>query len=209
MTVKRVLITLVVMLLVGCGGRDKSAAEDNATRDKKNDIATAQLKDIMTNAKPDIWTRYDLDHLNLSLDVFTDLSALTMRIDGALTSLIQEVGPVQLILWAGPDQTLESWRNRLDIRNEAHFEAELAATICGQVARKQIATVTQAGAVGSFVGADGTIGHMHQEASTRVHTCVSFSHAGQNVLQCWVVDKDARSTRAADEARFFASIRCR
>jgi hypothetical protein len=164
---------------------------------------------MMTNAKPDIWTSYDLDHLSLSLDVFNDLSALTVRRDGVLTSLIQEVGPVRLILWAGPDQTLEAWRKRLDVRNESHFEAEIAVKVCGQVARKQTAIVTQVGAVGSFVDADGTIGHMYKEASTRVHICVSFSHAGRDVLQCWIVDKDARSSRASDESRFFASIRCR
>ena len=95
----------------------------------------------MTKAKPDLWTSYDLDHL--SLDVFTDLSALTVRRDGALTSLIQEVGPVRLILWAGPDQTLKAWHKRLDVRNEAYFEAEPDVTVCGQVARKQTVIMTQ------------------------------------------------------------------
>jgi len=208
MTFKRVFIILVVMLLVGCGSLDKSATKDDTTRDKKKRFTTAKVEDIMTNEQPDIWTSYDLDHLSLSLDVFSDLLALTMRRDGALTSLIQEVGPVRLVLWAGPDQTLESWRERLNVRNEADFEAELVATVCGKVARKQTATVTETGAVGSFIDDDGTIGHIYQEASTRVHTCVSFTHAGQNILQCWIVDESVRSARAADESRFFASIRC-
>ena len=206
-TVTRVLISLVVILLIGCGGCNKPATNDVIASDKKNKHSTTQREDIIT--KPDLWTGYDLDHLGLSLDVFTDLSALTVREDGALTSLIQEVGPVRLVMWAGPDQTLEAWRKRLDVRNKAHFEAELEVTVCGQVARKQTAIVTQVGAVGSFIEADGSIGHMYKEASTRVHVCVSFFHAERNVIQCWIVDKDIRSARSADESRFFASIRCR
>ena len=160
------------------------------------------------NTPSDPWTTYDLAHLRLRLEVFSDLSALTLRKDGALTSLIQEIGPVRLTLWAGPDQTLENWRQRLDLRNEACFEAEIETTVCGRAARKQMATVSQAGAVGSVVDAEGGIGHIYEEASTRVHVCVSFSHAGQNILQCWTVDNDARAAHAADEARFFASMRC-
>lgn len=80
--------------------------------------------------------------------------------------------------------------------------------VCDQAARKQTAVVTQAGAVGSFIEVDGTIGHLYEEASTRIHVCVSFSHSGQNILQCWIVDEEARSTHIDDEARFFNSLRC-
>ncbi len=163
----------------------------------------------MTATEPGKWIRYDLDDLGLSLEVFADLSALTIHRNKDLTSLVQEVGPVRLILWAGPDQTLAAWRKRLDLRNEAEFEAETDTRVCGCSARRQVATVTQAGAVGAFVAHDGSIGHLYGEASTRVHVCVSFAHAGQNILQCWVVDKDSRADRAADESRFFVSMRCR
>ena len=162
----------------------------------------------MTNAKPNNWTSYRLDHLKLSLDVFSDLSALKLRRDDKLTSLIQEVGPVQLILWAGHDQTLESWQQRLDVRDEAHFEPEEHIMVCDQAARKQTAIVTQAGAMGSFVEGDGTIGHLYEEASKRVHVCVSFTHEGRSILQCWIIDEDARSAHIADESRFFESLRC-
>ena len=163
----------------------------------------------MTDITPQIWIHYKLDHLGLSLDVFADQPSLTVRRDGTLTTLIQEQDAVRLVLWAGPDQTLESWRERLDVRDEAHFESETNVMVCGKPARRQTATVTQGGAVGAFMDAQGVIGHVYQEASTRVHTCVSFSHAGQNVLLCWIVDKDAHSARAADEHRFFASVQCR
>lgn len=163
----------------------------------------------MTGIDPDNWIHYNLDHLSLSLDIFADQSSLTVRRDGTLTTLIQEQGVVRLVLWAGPDQTLESLRERLNVRNEAQVESEVDVMVCGKAARRQSATVTQGGAVGAFMDAEGGIGHIYQEVSTRVHTCVSFSHAGQNVLLCWIVDKDAHSARAADEHRFFSSVQCR
>lgn len=163
----------------------------------------------MTDVNPYIWTHYTLDHLGLSLDIFADQSFLTVRRDGALTTLIQDQGVVRLIVWAGPGQTLESWRERLNVRNEAHFEEEEEAMICGKAARRQTATLTEGGAVGAFTDAQGVVGHMYQQVSTWVHACVSFSHAGQQVLVCWVVNEDAHAARAADERRFLASVRCR
>lgn len=163
----------------------------------------------MTDVNPDIWTHYTLDHLGLSLDIFADQSFLTVRRDGALTTLIQDRGAVRLVLWAGPGETLESWRERLNVRGEAHFEPEVNAVICGREARSQTAIVTEGGAVGAFIDAQGIVGHMYQDVATRVHACVSFAHARQHVLVCWIVNEDARAARAADERRFFASVQCR
>lgn len=163
----------------------------------------------MAETPTEHWRRYELAHLRLSIDVFDDLSALTTSIDDQLTSLVQEVGPVRIVLWAGLDQTLDSWRKRLNLHNEAHFEAETDAVVCGRPARKQVAIVNQAGAVGSFVDSDGTIGHIYGNDFALVHICTSFSHEGNNILQCWIIDKDLRAAHSADESRYFASVRCR
>jgi len=136
----------------------------------------------VTDVNPYIWTHYTLDHLGLSLDIFADQSFLTVRRDGALTTLIQDQGVVRLIVWAGPGQTLESWRERLNVRNEAHFEEEEEAMICGKAARRQTATLTEGGAVGAFT------------VRGRARGRGSDARADQDGACCGVLTKLPRST---------------
>lgn len=177
--------------------------------DRPDGGTMTQSKTMMTEKDTATWMNFELDGIQLKLDVFADKSALTVRKDDSLTSLIQDFGSVRIILWAGPGQTLDAWRKRLDLRNEAQFEPETDVTVCGKPGRRQIATVVDAGAAGSFINSDGSIDHRYTEAITRMHVCVSFIHAGQSILQCWIVDKNKRSALAALESRFFTSLQCR
>jgi len=154
------------------------------------------------------WHYYELEELRIGLDVFADMSAFSLWKDGHLTSLIQDSGPVRITLWAGPGQTIESWRTRLNVREEAHFEEETDVLVCGKKGLRQVATVTEQEKRGTFIGQDGTIDHSYTNAIIRVHVCVGFSHMGQDILQCWMVGKDLRPELAQAEHRFFSSVRC-
>lgn len=154
------------------------------------------------------WQYYELEELGIGLDVFADMSAFSLWKDGHLTALIQDLGAVRIALWAGPGQTIDSWRTRLNAREETRFEEETEVFVCGRKGLRQVATVTEQEKRGTFIGQDGTLDHSYTDAIVRVHVCVGFSHLEQDILQCWMVEKDHCSALAQAEFRFFSSLRC-
>jgi hypothetical protein len=118
---------------------------------------------------------------------------------------------IRLGIWSGAGQDLAGFRGRFGPPRRFTAGREEAITLCGgsvPATRQVLAVEAAPDAVGSFPAKDGSIGHKTARFPALHAVGVAFSWKGTGYLAAWTVPGGDRDRVAADEAHFFASIRC-
>jgi hypothetical protein len=113
--------------------------------------------------------------------------------------------PVLVGVWWGTGEDLARWRGGFQPEESPAFGKERTTSVCGRPARRL--EVTTSGRAPDHVAVPGGAALEEHPAETAI--AVELEHGGAPVLAYYVIATAERRRYAADEAHFFASIRCR
>lgn len=120
--------------------------------------------------------------------------------------VISSRGPLLIGLWYGPGEDLARWRGGFEPDTDpgATFGRETKTRVCGRMARRLEAhTPSRPPASVAMPG-----GETSQQFPAKDSIAVELEHGGAPAVAYYVIESDQRAAYAADEERFFASIRC-
>jgi hypothetical protein len=189
---------LTIALVVACNGRHEATQPplvDPPTAPTPKDAAmTSSLLHPVTLAA------LDLDALVPAGDLRED------TVDGTVSARIV-TGPVRVAFSKGPGATLDQLKATLP--GQLTFEPVADATLCGQPAKRLVATMVPPIGTGARRDPDGKPEYAAGGGAHTTFVAVATERAGVWIRAQWIVDSAKRDDHRADEDRFFSGVRCR
>lgn len=127
-------------------------------------------------------------------------------VDGTVSARIV-TGPVRVAFSRGPGATLDQLRTTLP--GQLTFEPDADTTLCGEPARRLVANMVPPIGTGARSGPDGQLVFEPGGGVPTTFVAVAAQRGGTWIRATWIVATARRAEFAADEAHFFAGLRCR